>query len=80
MKEVLRIVERDMVGTARSRYDLLGSCKWSKSAPTSALERDSLPRAGAAKLAIFARGFSAALARRAEEEDVALVGIDQLFA
>ncbi len=42
-------------------------------------QRDSLPRAGGAKLAIFARGFSQPLERRAAEEDVALIGIDRLF-
>lgn len=36
--------------------------------------------AGGAKLAIFARGFSPGLRRQAEEESVALVGIDRLFA
>ncbi len=77
--------EVDVVGTSRGRYDLLGSCKWSKSAPTSALgqlleQRDSLPRAGGAKLTIFARGFSQALKRQAEEEDVTLVGVERLFA
>ena len=93
VKEVLRIVERDkrdgqteidIVGTSRGRYDLLASCKWSSSASAAALERlleqrDSLPRAGGAKLAIFARGFSPGLRRQAEEESVALVGIDRLF-
>lgn len=77
--------EIDVVGTSRGRYDLLASCKWSASAPASALEqlleqRDSLPRAGRAKLAIFARGFSKSLRRRAEEEDVALIGVGQLLA
>jgi len=76
--------EIDLVGTSRGRYDLLASCKWTRKAPVSALEqlleqRDSLPRAGNAKLAIFARGFSAALERRAADEGVALVGIDRLF-
>lgn len=76
--------EIDVVGTSRGRYDLLASCKWAKAAPTSALtqlleQRDFMPRAGSAKLAIFARGFSAALERRAAEEDVALIGIDRLF-
>lgn len=69
----------------RGRYDLLASCKWAKSAPVSTLtqlleQRDSLSRAAGAKLAIFARGFSAPLRRRADEEGVALVGLDQLFA
>jgi AAA+ ATPase superfamily predicted ATPase len=76
--------EVDIVGVSRGRYDLLASCKWSKSAPAAALEqllagRDSLPKAGTAKLAIFARGFSSALERRAAEEDVMLIGIDRLF-
>ena len=35
--------------------------------------------AGGAKLAIFARGFSPGLRRQAEEESVALVGIERLF-
>jgi hypothetical protein len=43
-------------------------------------QRDSLPRAGSARLAIFARGFSKGLERRAAEEDVTLVGIERLFA
>ena len=78
-------IEVDVAGVSRGRYDLLASCKWAKSAPASALEqlleqRDSLPKAGSAKLAIFARGFSPALERRAAEEDVTLIGIDRLFA
>jgi hypothetical protein len=77
--------EVDVVGVSRGRYDLLGSCKWSGSAPASALEqllaqREALPRAGSAKLAIFARGFSTALERQAKEESVTLIGIDRLFA
>jgi hypothetical protein len=77
-------VEIDVAGVSRGRYDLLGSCKWAKSAPVSALERlidqrGALPRAGSAKLAIFARSFSTAVRRRAEGEDVALIGIDRLF-
>jgi hypothetical protein len=77
--------EVDIVGTSRGRYDLLASCKWSKSAPPAALEqlleqRDALPRGGGARLAVFARGFSKALRQRAEEEDTALIGIEQLFA
>lgn len=78
-------VEIDIVGVSRGRYDLLGSCKWAKSAPVSTLtrlleQRDSLPRAGGAALAIFARGFSPALRRRADEEGVVLIGPDRLFA
>ncbi len=76
--------EIDVVGASRGRYDLLASCKWSRSAPASALEqlldqRDSLPGAAPARLAIFARGFSAALKRRAEEEGVALIAAERLF-
>lgn len=76
--------EIDIVGISRGRYDLLASCKWARSAPLSALtqllkQRDSLPRAGRADLAIFARGFSQALRRRADEEGVALIGLDRLF-
>jgi AAA+ ATPase superfamily predicted ATPase len=76
--------EIDVVGTSRGRYDLLASCKWSRSAPASALEqlleqRDALPRAGSAKLAIFARGFSPGLEQRAETEGASLIGIDRLF-
>lgn len=76
--------EIDVVGASRGRYDLLAACKWSTSAPASVLEqlleqRESLPRAGRAKLVIFARGFSRALRRRAEDEGVALIGIGRLF-
>lgn len=76
--------EIDIVGTSRGRYDLLASCKWAKAAPASTLtqlieQRDTLGRARDAKLAIFARGFSSQLERRAAEEDVALIGIDRLF-
>jgi uncharacterized protein len=77
-------VEIDVVGASRGHYDLLASCKWGTSAPVSTLEqlleqRDALPRAGRAKLAIFARGFSAALKRRAAGEGATLIGIDRLF-
>lgn len=77
-------VEIDVVGASRGRYDLLGSCKWDRKAPASALSRllehqDGLQRAGSAQLAIFARGFSAELKRRAAEEGVELIGIERLF-
>jgi AAA+ ATPase superfamily predicted ATPase len=77
-------VEIDVVGASRGRYDLLGSCKWDRKAPAAALGRlreqqDDLQRAGSAQLAIFARGFSAELKRRAAAEDVSLIGIEQLF-
>lgn len=77
--------EIDVAGVTRGRYDLLASCKWARVAPASALDRlldqrDSLPRAGGAQLAIFARGFSKALQRRASEENAELIGIERLFA
>jgi uncharacterized protein len=77
--------EVDIVGASRGRYDLLASCKWARVAPASALDRlldhrDRLPKAGSAKLAIFARGFSRGLERRAAEEGVTLVGAERLFA
>lgn len=78
-------VEIDVVGASRGRYDLLASCKWSKSAPVAALDqllahRDELPRSESAQLALFARGFSARLQRRAVAEGVELVSAAQLFA
>jgi AAA+ ATPase superfamily predicted ATPase len=77
--------EVDLVGASRGRYDLLASCKWSRATPTDALgtllaHRDELPRAGGARLAIFARGFEPELERRAAEEGVALIGAEDLFA
>jgi AAA+ ATPase superfamily predicted ATPase len=77
--------EIDIVGVSRGRYDLLASCKWATSAPASTLtrlleQRDSLPRAAGAQLAIFARGFSAPLRRRADEEGVTLIEAERLFA
>lgn len=77
--------EIDIAGVSRGRYDLLASCKWAKKAPAAALDRlleqrDELPKAGGAKVAIFARGFSPALERRAAQEDAELIGIDRLFA
>jgi AAA+ ATPase superfamily predicted ATPase len=78
-------LEIDVVGASRGRYDLLASCKWSKAAPVRALDqllahRDTLPRSESAQLAIFARGFSAGLQRRASAEGVELVSAAQLFA
>lgn len=78
-------VELDVVGVSRGRYDLLASCKWSKAASPSVLtqllqQRDDMRNVRSAKLAIFARGFSAELKRRAAEEDVDLIGLDSLFA
>lgn len=76
--------EVDIVGISRSRYDLLASCKWDRKASSTVLgqliaHRDSLGRANAAKLAIFARGFSPELRRRAAEEDVTLIDAEGLF-
>lgn len=76
--------EVDIVGVSGGRYDMLASCKWSASAPVAALDQllahqELLPKAAKARLAIFARGFSPALKRRAEEEGVNLVGLDRLF-
>jgi uncharacterized protein len=77
-------VEIDIVGASRGRYDLLASCKWSRSAGTDVLQqllahRDQLPGATAARLAIFARGFDPQLRRRAADEEVTLVGVEDLF-
>lgn len=77
-------VEVDVAGASRGRYELLGSCKWDRSAGTEVLEqllghRDELPKAAAARLAIFARGFKPQLRRRAAEEGVALVDVEELF-
>ena len=77
-------VEVDVVGASRGRYELLGSCKWARSAGTEVLgqllaHRNELPKAAGARLAIFARGFEPELRRRAAEEDVTLVGIEELL-
>lgn len=78
-------VEIDVVGMTRGRYTLLGSCKWSKKMKPAVLDellraRDHLgARASRAQLALFARGFSDAVADRAEEEDVQLVSAADLF-
>lgn len=77
-------VEVDVAGASRGRYELLGSCKWDRAAGTEVLgqlleHRDELPKAAGARLVIFARGFKAELRRRAAEEGVELVGIEELF-
>ena len=77
-------VEVDIAGASRGRYELLGSCKWDRGAGTEVLgqllgHRDELPKAAGARLVIFARGFKAELRRRATEENVTLVGIEELF-
>jgi hypothetical protein len=76
--------ELDVVGVSGGRYDLLGSCKWATDAPAAVLtqllaHRETINRAGTARLAIFARGFSEELKRRAKEEGVSLIGAERLF-
>jgi AAA+ ATPase superfamily predicted ATPase len=77
--------EIDVVATTRGRYAIVGSCKWDRAADArvlAQLRRDAEalgPRAGRARLVIFARGFHPSLARVAEEEDVRLVTADELF-
>jgi AAA+ ATPase superfamily predicted ATPase len=80
-------VEIDVVGIAKGRYAFLGSCRWRATADERVL--DDLRHAQAAlggkavtaRLAIFARrGFSAALRRRAKDEQVLLVTAADLFA
>ena len=79
-------VEIDVVGMTKGRYDLLGSCKWSRRAKTSALgdllaARDHLgSRAANAALVLFARGFERELVERAAEAGVTLVTAADLFA
>jgi hypothetical protein len=78
-------VEIDVVATRKERPVLLGSCKWSTRAPLAVL--DELRRqqqrlgakAGDARLAVFARGFTPALVRQAENEDALLVSAADLF-
>jgi uncharacterized protein len=77
--------EVDVVGISRGRYDFLGSCKWDRRAPVGVLSqllahRDALDSAGAARLAIFARGFTPELRRQAESESVELIDAQRLFA
>ena len=77
--------EIDIVGTAKGRYALVGSCKWDAVADARVLGRlmrdaEALgSRAGRARLAIFARGFDPDLIDRAEREDVLLVSAAHLF-
>lgn len=79
-------VEIDVVGIAKGRCTLLGSCKWARRVGVQALDelREAQAalggKAATARLAIFARsGFDAALRRRAAEEDVLLVTAADLF-
>jgi AAA+ ATPase superfamily predicted ATPase len=78
-------VEIDIVATRKERPLLLGSCKWSTRAPVTALEELRRaqarlgPAAAGARLALFARGFTHQLRRRAGEEGVRLIGAADLF-
>lgn len=78
-------VEIDIVGAARGKYVLLGSCKWGKKAPLQTLttlreHQDHLgPLAAKAQLAIFACGFSNELVEHAADEGVELVTLDELY-
>jgi uncharacterized protein len=79
--------EIDIACTDRSRYTLLGSCKWSRRpVDEDTLEallgsRDAIDgRTAGARLALFARrGFTARLQRRAARENVLLVRAAELF-
>ncbi len=80
-------VEVDIVGVARHRYELLGSCKWSELADEDALDDLYVQRAtlGApaarARLGLFARGgFTDRVRERAADEGVLLVTAADLFA
>ncbi len=77
--------EVDIVTTARGRYTMVGSCKWSRSAGTdalgtlrSAVERLG-PKAARARLAVFARGFDGPLADAAAREGIRLVAAAELL-
>jgi uncharacterized protein len=78
-------VEIDVAGVGNRRFLLLGSCKWDRRVPTSALgrlldQREALgPVAADAQLVIFGRGFEDALVERAPEHDVTLVSAADLF-
>lgn len=77
-------VEIDVVARGKKDYTALGSCKWSASADTHALDRlkesrDKVRGAAGAKLLIFARGFHPALVERAAAENVTLIPADDLF-
>ncbi len=77
--------EIDVVGTARGRYALVGSCTWDAAADARVLGRlrrdaEALGAADRARLAIFARGFADDLIEAAAREDVRLVPASELFA
>lgn len=78
-------VEIDVVARSKGFYDLLGSCKWSQKAKTTALgdlinARDHLgPRATNARLVIFARGFDPKLVEQAADNGVTLIPANDLF-
>jgi AAA+ ATPase superfamily predicted ATPase len=79
--------EVDVVGARKSRYVLVGSCKWRHTAGADVLgelraQQEALgPKAARARPAIFAReGFTDELRDQAAEEDVLLVTAADLFA
>lgn len=80
-------VEIDIVGVRRHRYELLGSCRWSRTVDEDALDhlyeqRAALGgKAAKARLSLFAReGFTDRLRARAADEGVILVTAADLFA
>jgi hypothetical protein len=81
-------VEIDIVAMRKSRYTLVGECKWSRNpvgVETLSRLKESRASLGGpatdARLAIFARaGFTDGLLRRAAEERVLLVTAEDLFA
>jgi AAA+ ATPase superfamily predicted ATPase len=78
-------IEIDIVGLTADRYDLLGSCQWSKWVKPKALQdlleaRDHLGgKAARATLVLLARGFSPQAVAFAEQEDVLLVSASELL-
>ena len=79
--------EIDVVGVLRGRYVVVGSCKWRRTADTDVLgglleqQRVLGPKAAEARRFVFAReGFTKALVTRAEELDVQLVRVRDLYA
>ncbi|MEW6583887.1 MAG: DUF234 domain-containing protein [Actinomycetota bacterium] len=78
--------EIDLVATAKGRYTMVGTCRWSADASPQvlgALKRDAEilgPKAAGAKLLVFTRGAGVDLRRRAAREKVRLVEAADLFA
>lgn len=77
-------VEVDIVGMTKGRFEVLGSCKWSKHADAEDLDkliasRDLIRGAGTAPLYLFARGFHSSLLRRARNNEVKLISLADLF-